>query len=57
MKGNKHFREQRFDKAARCYEKAIMTYGPRAVYANNLAATYLKLERCVCMKHVYVLVI
>lgn len=43
--GNKHFRDQSFVEAAKCYEKAIMTYGPRPVYMNNLAAACLKLER------------
>jgi tetratricopeptide (TPR) repeat protein len=47
MQGNVHFREGRYEDAVTCYERAIMTYGPRVVYMSNLAAAYLKLEEYV----------
>lgn len=48
--GNKHFREKQWDLAIECYEKAILAYGPRVTYMNNLAAAYLKVERYVTVQ-------
>ncbi|KAJ3554386.1 hypothetical protein NM688_g3139 [Phlebia brevispora] len=44
-KGNEHYKNGRFDDAVKCYEDAIIEYGPRVVYLNNLTAALLKLER------------
>ncbi|KAI0345588.1 hypothetical protein BDW22DRAFT_1426260 [Trametopsis cervina] len=43
--GNEHYKAGRYEQAVESYEAAITTYGPRAVYMNNLAAAYLKLEK------------
>ncbi|GJE90513.1 hypothetical protein PsYK624_066530 [Phanerochaete sordida] len=43
--GDEHYKAQRHGKAAKSYKEAILTYGPRLVYVNHLAAAYLKLKR------------
>lgn len=45
VQGNGEFKQGNYEGAAKYYEDAILVYGPKAVYPNNLAACLPKLER------------
>ena len=47
-KGNECYKNGEYEKAVNCYENAVIIYGPKAVYENNLAAALLKVGKCVC---------
>ena len=43
--GNEYYKTGEYEQAVLSYEAAIIAYGPKAVYENNLAAALLKVGR------------
>ena len=45
FQGNDAYMKGDFEEAVRFYEEAVVAYGPRTVYMNNLAAALLKVRK------------